>query len=189
MSNWNGLPEHPERNGWHWLKRPDCDYPTAAEWISDPNDKDPWGLGSEWWTVEMTRTNCVYLGPCLLPSEVAACEDTAWRAGRACVGEKEGERIVAVAFRLPDGLVLTLPAPARHHDIIGGVQNLAMPRAAKAELVLGEEAKPHRQVDQGFLTSAGRYVTREEAMTIARAQKQLIGDPPVPHMLFSEDVW
>ena len=99
------------------------------------------------------------------------------------------ERIVAVAFRHPDGLVLTLPVPNRHHNVIAAVEALKMPREAKAELVLGEESDPERFVDQGFLTSTGRYVTREEAMAIARNQGQLIGDPPVPHMLFSEDVW
>lgn len=99
------------------------------------------------------------------------------------------DRIVAVAFRLPDGLVLSLPAPNRHHDIIAAVDALQMPRPAKAELVLGEDGDDGRPVDQGFLTSSGRYVTREDAMLIARAQGQLIGEPPVPHMLFSEDVW
>jgi hypothetical protein len=99
------------------------------------------------------------------------------------------ERIVAVAFRLPDGLVLTLPAPNRHYNVIHTVEAIKMPRDAKAELVLGEGDDPARFVDQGFLTSAGRYVTREEAMLIARARGQLIGQPRVPHMLFSEDVW
>ena len=99
------------------------------------------------------------------------------------------ESIVAVAFRLPDGLVLTLPAPNRHHNIIGAVDALQIPREAKMQLVLSADGEGERLVDQGFLTSAGRYVTREEAMPIARGQGQLIGKPPVPHMLFSEDVW
>lgn len=99
------------------------------------------------------------------------------------------ERIVAVAFRLPGGLVLTLPAPNRHYNIIWAVEALRMPREAKMELVTGLDEDAESTVDQGFLTSTGRYVTREEAMVIARCQGQLIDDPPVPHMLFSEDLW
>lgn len=72
--------------------------------------------------------------------------------------------------------VVTLPRPARHHDIIRHiVTELGAERSTGA---------------QGFVTDAGRYVGRREALTIARAAGQLLG---VPHNedvgLFSEDVW
>jgi hypothetical protein len=49
---------------------------------------------------------------------------------------------------------------------------------------IGEEQLAGRH--QGFLTSLGRYVDREEAMVIARAAKQTKSDRTI---LFSEDLY
>lgn len=82
--------------------------------------------------------------------------------------------IVAVALRLND-LIISMPAPARHHDV------------AQAMAVAGIE--PHA-ADQGFLDHRGIYLSRATARIVAgqhnqinRAQMEAGGD------LFSEDLW
>lgn len=89
------------------------------------------------------------------------------------------ERIVAVACRAkgvvvdsPSGkvmLTLTLPAPARHHNILWGWGRVS-------------------PENQGFLTSEGRFVGRKEAAEIAMASGQVIALQSAPN-LYSEDLW
>lgn len=88
---------------------------------------------------------------------------------------QEAETIIRAAIRC-DGRVYHMLPPARHHNVLHRYQ-------------LGQ--KVH---DQGFLTSAGRYVDREEALKIATAAGQLNGlrDQPGSYRgkeLFSEDLW
>jgi hypothetical protein len=94
------------------------------------------------------------------------------------------ETIVAAACQLPAELgqwmlTVTLPAPARHHDILQAAYPLT--------------GKPIGPNGQGFLTSKGRYVGREAAMKIALAAGQV--DPKnrksgsSSRDLFSEDLW
>lgn len=74
--------------------------------------------------------------------------------------------IVAAAVRV-EGLIISLPRPVRHPDIMRALWNINRKLASV----------PPR--DQGFLTSAGEFMTREEAaMLLGR-------DKPV----FSEDLW
>ena len=76
----------------------------------------------------------------------------------------------------PDFLTITAPPPARHHTLLH-----TMP----------PEMREPRGVDQGFITSTGRYVDREEALRIAIASGQPMIDHPSRHdrLLFSEDLW
>lgn len=93
----------------------------------------------------------------------------------------EMERIVAVACRVwapctesPSGefqVTVTLPPPARHHDILWG---------------FGVRIGPE---DQGFLTSEGRFVGRAEAAEIAEAAGQLTEELVAAPNLYSEDLW
>ena len=76
------------------------------------------------------------------------------------------ERIVAVAHRLPSGRIRSLPRPNRHCHL--PVATLAVP---------------------GFLTSTGRFVTREQARIVAEQAGQLVVGCMVSKWLFSEDVW
>jgi hypothetical protein len=100
------------------------------------------------------------------------------------------ETIVAAAIRIPvsparrldmwqgrrvypDFLIVSSPPPARHGTLMHGGDFRASPG------------------DQGFLTSSGRYVDREEGFTIASAAGQIIhksGNPDTP-TLYSEDMW
>lgn len=70
-----------------------------------------------------------------------------------------------------DGVIHSLPAPARHHDILNTHKTLAMGQ-------------------QGFLTNEGRFVTRMEARCIAEQAGQMMrrvgGDDS---RLFSENLW
>jgi hypothetical protein len=84
----------------------------------------------------------------------------------------EPERIVAAAL-LVDEKVWTLPAPARHHDIIR--HYIAETRKVRVP--------PH---DQGFVTSAGRFVRRAPAAMLAFRAGQVTERK---HRLYSEDVW
>lgn len=83
------------------------------------------------------------------------------------------EKIVAAAM-VYNGVTCSLPAPARHGDIIHAI--------AKS---LGEEHWPING-EQGFLTSTGRFVGRGEACDIATAAEQA---PVGLVKLFTEDLW
>lgn len=86
------------------------------------------------------------------------------------------ERIAAAAIRF-NGVVVTLPPPARHHNCIRAAHDVGY-----------ENWRPEHE--QGFVTDTGRFVDREEAARIAVAANQLI-ERAMRHPLglFSEDVW
>jgi hypothetical protein len=97
--------------------------------------------------------------------------------------------IVAVAHVVrtagrPD-LTISMPAPARHNDVVRAIHFAGLSEA------LWEANAPG---NQGFLTSDGRWVSRREAMEIALASGQPFRprEPhhaPLTHELFSEDLW
>lgn len=83
---------------------------------------------------------------------------------------------VAIRFR---GVVYSLPAPNRHHDVIAKIIREA------------DDVHAHTSGDdQGFLDASGRYLTRQQALVSAKINNQLINGTSVqPNLLFSEDVW
>lgn len=86
-------------------------------------------------------------------------------------------KIRDAAIKLPSGFVATLPRPNRHSDIL--MQMMA------AQIKASEGT-------QGFITSNGVFVTREEAYKIAHAAGQIIfqdGVTPTPGTLYTEDLW
>lgn len=87
------------------------------------------------------------------------------------------ERITHVAVRV-DGEVYHALPPNRHHNVLQQMDRDGVD-------FLGRD-------EQGFLTSASRFVDRLEAMEIAKASGQLKRRRP-PHYqgpeLFSEDLW
>ncbi len=96
--------------------------------------------------------------------------------------EEIGTKIVAVAVTKEVGngeyLTFTLPAPARHHDVLQAMARLGMTQDA--------------YVEQGFLTDTGRFVRRKPAKYIAEQAGQM--KPRLPGQydgpeLFSEDLW
>ena len=83
-------------------------------------------------------------------------------------------KIVAAAVR-HGGTVVSLPRPARHHDIIHMLYDRGNRKLIRPE-------------DQGFITSEERYVDREEAAHLAVASGQIEGTR-WGRYLFSEDLW
>lgn len=87
--------------------------------------------------------------------------------------------IVAAAVKIPNevyggDLIISQPPPARHFTLLHPLFDFGI--------------KPY-STDQGFLTSDGRFVDRVEAFVIAEQAGQLMWDPSVPGVLFSEDLW
>lgn len=84
------------------------------------------------------------------------------------------ERIVSAAVTYA-GIIFTLPMPARHPQIVHNMSACDLPQGGS----------------QGFLTSTGRYVTRQEAWDIAENANQLMPCAPTgpKGTLFSEDLW
>lgn len=86
-------------------------------------------------------------------------------------------KIVAVAIT-SKGMIFTKPAPTRHHNVLNDMS-----------IVFGLDAIEHGiPENQGFLTSEGVYVGREEAAKIAIAAGQITKTNWGKH-LFSEDLW
>ena len=84
------------------------------------------------------------------------------------------ETIVAAAVRY-EGIVYSLPPPARHSDVF--------------RLMVDLPGESTALDNQGFVTSVGRFVDRREAAVVARAALQLIREPTPTYLLTSEDVW
>lgn len=88
--------------------------------------------------------------------------------------------IIAAAIRQGDK-IYSLPAPARHHDILRWMNNE------------GVKYNPEDDLDcQGFVASwygELRYVRRIPAKSIARENNQLLPRTSTCRELFSEDVW
>lgn len=83
---------------------------------------------------------------------------------------------VAIRFR---GVTFSLPAPARHHDVI---RKIVEETGAATVDSPGE--------DQGFLDADGQYLTRYRALRVARRTGQLREGIPVYYgELCSENLW
>ena len=69
---WNGVPENPERGGYHWVELP-CGSPAPYEWREAGEcERGRWG---ERWLfdieTEIDPRTCRYIGPALTPAEIA----------------------------------------------------------------------------------------------------------------------
>ena len=84
-------------------------------------------------------------------------------------------RVVAAAVN-HEGKVWTLPAPARHHNVL----RYMVEHGVKTPIRAGTE-------DQGFVRSDGKFVSRSAALRIARQADQ-VGDL-IGSILTSEDLW
>jgi hypothetical protein len=91
----------------------------------------------------------------------------------------------AAIRRDADGKVWSVPAPGRHHTVMGVM-------AQEFGWKIGDPPVD-RGCTQGFLLSNGRFATRKAAAIIAQRAKQLLERAPTggsfAHGLFSEDVW
>lgn len=81
--------------------------------------------------------------------------------------------ITQAAIRSQDGQVFTVPRPGRHHTVI---------------LQMVEQGHSLKGATQGFLTSAGAFVTRYEAARIAVGAGQVL-QGATPQSLLTEHLW
>lgn len=85
-----------------------------------------------------------------------------------------GPRITHVAVKY-QGVVYSLPAPNRHHHVIRMIGGINGPD------------------EQGFLDNNGNFLTRRQAMLLARGNGQLKRREGPEHYqgpeLYSEDLW
>ena len=82
-------------------------------------------------------------------------------------------KIVAAAV-IYEGVIFTIPKPARHHNIVHAMFYMGLPKLAQKE--------------QGFILSNGQYINREEAAALALANGQC-ENLMAPPYLYSEDLW
>lgn len=107
------------------------------------------------------------------PARPATVGVRAVRAGRL-------EPIIGVAIRRPsDGMYWYAHKPYRHNAVIHGLVQNGVVNPVPADW------------EQGFVTSRLRFVTRLEAMEIAKATKQFKRKPGGYNgpELYSEDLW
>lgn len=96
------------------------------------------------------------------------------------------ETIVAAAVRRLDPNKAWLPSDGDHDR---NWMTYTMPRPARHHNILHTMPGDVLDVEQGFLTSDGRYVDREEARQLAETAGQLLPTAINHKQLFSEDVW
>lgn len=110
------------------------------------------------------------------PGVSAPRAPSAYQAWLAAFPVRSRETIVSAAL-LVDGEIWTLPSPTRHHTLLQAW--------ASAHYKDGQNGRIGSH-EQGFVTSWGRFVARDEAARIAHAAGQI---PEPKASLFSEDVW
>lgn len=73
MSDWNGIPDNPHANWWHWLRQGKGDA-TPWHWAEDDAAEGyfGWETDDDIYEPERMARTFTYLGPCLTPAEVAA---------------------------------------------------------------------------------------------------------------------
>ena len=84
--------------------------------------------------------------------------------------------IMGVAMRMGKGVMLALGPPYRHHDLFRFGR-----KAGHGDDTLDSV--------QGFLTSQGVFLGREEALVVAQAAGQLVQKTHPLDKLYSEDLW
>ena len=82
-SDWNGLPENPERDGWHWISTLPQLPPSPWRWSVADGVGDWFAPGSRWCSPLGAVACHTYLGPCLTPADHAAVVEAAVQAERA----------------------------------------------------------------------------------------------------------
>jgi hypothetical protein len=94
-----------------------------------------------------------------------------------CNSTSEEYILGVAAYDEASGLVWFSYPKARHHNLLHLMAEYGYSEAQVAN------------VKQGFLTTKGRYVDREQALAIAKTANQLIKKTDPPHKLFSEDLF
>ena len=175
-----------EADGWHKEPPPHIDFttPDGFQLLADEiGSYYNWWDNFEYWfasktyghpsieerkneAVKFHRKQPAYKAPVILEAIKA-------KVFGGDIGMKgEITRVKAAAIRDNTGAVHTLPAPARHNEIIKSM----FPKVDPED-------------ERGFLLSDGRFVDRVKAKRIAEAAGQLLPDASTLPKLYSEDVW
>lgn len=94
--------------------------------------------------------------------------------------EWPGLRVSAAAWRDGEGNVISLPAPARHGDVIVYmVDKLGYPKPIY----------DGPRYTSGFVLTDGRFVDRREAKQVAWAANQILVDRTLHDDLYTENLW
>jgi hypothetical protein len=93
----------------------------------------------------------------------------AWKAGRQ---GRPDSRIAAAAL-VREGVILTMPPPARHHNLVSALNMLGV---------------DPNDWGQGFIDSDGQFLDRFRARQVALRTGQ-VTKTRSPSDLFSEDLW
>jgi hypothetical protein len=88
------------------------------------------------------------------------------------------EMILYAAIRHPDGRIFAVSRPGRH----GHVQQLM-------EMLNSGGLENNGPDQQGFITTLGSFVKREEALVIAQQNNQITHKHPQHYELYTEDMW
>lgn len=123
---WDGVPENPERDGWHWLHHKEDLRPIPAMWNAELAG---WTCGPLYSPGGIVELGYTYLGPCLTPAEVAAREAAraeAMRSDASELADALGEHGVAVEI-----LTLPLPHASALARALAAAEKRGMERAAK----------------------------------------------------------
>lgn len=129
---WDGRPENPEKDGWHWLQsRLGVKVPRL--WVAEDG---AWRLHGQDYAAKNAKGNQRYLGPCLTPSEhhqrTLAATAAAWLAAReACFREAHAR----ADFYVTQGAASKVAAAMRVHDAIRALPPPADAAAALDEVV------------------------------------------------------
>jgi hypothetical protein len=88
------------------------------------------------------------------------------------------EKVLFAAIKHSDGRIFAVSRPGRH----GHVQQL-MEMLNSCTM---DDCGPERQ---GFITSLGSWLPREEALVVAQKNEQIVHKHPSDRELYSEDMW
>lgn len=93
-----GAPLNPERDGWHWLKHPEDLHPVMMGWLSELQG---WSFGRRHSPKGIVDMGYQYLGPTLLPAEVAAQVEQARREGAEAMREEAAQYLLTLSASSP----------------------------------------------------------------------------------------
>jgi hypothetical protein len=90
--------------------------------------------------------------------------------------DEAAETVTGVALLFKDGSMIALPRPYRHHHLFATMSLLRINPGQRGE-------------EQGFTTSHGRFVGREDGLRIVKEAGQTFEKHGNAEQLYSEDLW
>ena len=93
-----GVPLNPRRNGWHWLRRAYDGRCICMQWSAKERR---WLDGVKLSADTVVEYGAIYLGPALLPTEVAAREAAAFKRGAEAMREEAAQYLLTLSASSP----------------------------------------------------------------------------------------